>query len=32
MKLNELFSDVPAIEITGLAIESRKVKKGNMYF
>lgn len=32
MKLNELFSDVPAIEITGLAIDSRKVKKGNMYF
>ena len=32
MKLNELFNNVPAIEISGLAIDSRKVQKGDMYF
>lgn len=32
MKLNKLFNNVPAIEISGLAIDSRKVKKGDMYF
>ena len=32
MKLNQLFGSVPAIEIGGLAIDSRKVKPGDMYF
>lgn len=32
MKLNQLFNNVPAIEISGLAMDSRKVKKGDMYF
>ncbi len=32
MKLNQLFNDVPPIEISGLAIDSRKVKSGDMYF
>ena len=32
MKLNKLFNNVPAIEIRGLALDSRKVKKGDMYF
>lgn len=32
MKLDEIFDQVPPIEISGLALDSRKVEKGNMYF
>lgn len=32
MKLSHLFEQAPALEITGLAIDSRCVQPGNMYF
>ena len=32
MKLSTLFSNQPDIEITGLAMDSRRVKTGNVFF
>ena len=32
MRLSKLFKNAPTVNITGLCFDSRKVKKGNVYF
>ena len=32
MRLSKLFKNAPTINITGLCFDSRKVKKGDLYF
>lgn len=32
MRLSKLFKNAPTVNITGLCFDSRKVKKGDMYF
>lgn len=32
MRLSKLFKNAPTVNVTGLCFDSRKVKKGNVYF